>query len=157
MIDSHSGNDRFASWNNRYAHPYFSSSFSNSLPFPFSHFQSFSFSFFFLFLFLFHTIISIIFWWKRKETISCSSNFCFLGDCRPVPAVSNSPFRRYLSNAPYPVPQFALQPESLPNSSAPQAPFEISCFSFIFSFLLHFLFKFHFVFHDLSFLIKFPF
>ena len=31
------------------------------------------------------------------------------------PSLSNSPFRRYLSNAPYPVPQFALQPESLPN------------------------------------------
>ena len=35
----------------------------------------------------------------------------FVGGFWPVPALSNFPFRRYLSNAPYPVPQFALQPQ----------------------------------------------
>ena len=37
-----------------------------------------------------------------------------LGGWRPVPAFRNSPFRRYLSNGPYPVPHFALQPQFRP-------------------------------------------
>ena len=40
--------------------------------------------------------------------------FNFFGGWRPVPAFRNSPFRRYLSNGPYPVPQFALQPPFRP-------------------------------------------
>ena len=40
--------------------------------------------------------------------------FTFFGGWRPVPAFRNSPFRRYLSNGPCPVPQFALQPQFRP-------------------------------------------
>ena len=40
--------------------------------------------------------------------------FNFFGGWRPVPAFRNSPFRRYLSNGPCPVPQFALQPQFRP-------------------------------------------
>ena len=39
---------------------------------------------------------------------------------RSVPAFSNSPTRRYLSNAPYPVPQFALQPQFWPSQPPPR-------------------------------------
>ena len=45
--------------------------------------------------------------------ISCSSIFLFFGGW-PVLAFSNSLFRRYLSNGPYPVPHFALQPQFRP-------------------------------------------
>ena len=41
--------------------------------------------------------------------------FNFFGGWRPVPAFRNSPFRRYLSYGPCPVPQFALQPQFRPN------------------------------------------
>ena len=37
--------------------------------------------------------------------------FNFFGGWRPVPSVRNSPFRRYLSNDPYPVSNGALQPQ----------------------------------------------
>ena len=37
--------------------------------------------------------------------------FNFFGGWRPVPAFRNSPFRRYLSNDPYPVSNGALQPQ----------------------------------------------
>ena len=37
--------------------------------------------------------------------------FVFFGDWWPVPSFRNSPFHRYLSNGPYPVPHFALQPQ----------------------------------------------
>ena len=37
--------------------------------------------------------------------------FNFFGGWRPVPAFRNSPFRRYLSNGPYPVSNGALQPQ----------------------------------------------
>ena len=40
--------------------------------------------------------------------------FNFFGGWRPFPAFRNSPFRRYLSNGPCPVPQFALQPQFRP-------------------------------------------
>ena len=40
--------------------------------------------------------------------------FNFFGGWRPVPAFRNSSFRRYLSNGPCPVPQFALQPQFRP-------------------------------------------
>ena len=40
--------------------------------------------------------------------------FSFFGGWRPVPAFRNSPFRRYLSNGPYPVPNGALQPQFRP-------------------------------------------
>ena len=40
--------------------------------------------------------------------------FNFFGGWQPVPAFRNSPFRRYLSNGPCPVPQFALQPQFRP-------------------------------------------
>ena len=45
--------------------------------------------------------------------ISISSNniFCVFGCWWPVPAFSNSPFRRYLSNGPYAASHFALQPQ----------------------------------------------
>ena len=37
--------------------------------------------------------------------------FNLFGGWRPVPAFRNSPFRRYLSNGPYPVSNGALQPQ----------------------------------------------
>ena len=40
--------------------------------------------------------------------------FGFFGGRRTVLAFPNSPFRRYLSNGPCPVPQFALQPQFRP-------------------------------------------
>ena len=40
--------------------------------------------------------------------------FNFFGGWRPFPAFRNSPFRRYRSNGPCPVPQFALQPQFRP-------------------------------------------
>ena len=40
--------------------------------------------------------------------------FNFFGGWRPFPAFRNSPFRRYLSNGPYPVSHFAMQPQFRP-------------------------------------------
>ena len=40
--------------------------------------------------------------------------FNLFGGWLPVPSFRNSPFRRYLSNGPCPVPQFALQPQFRP-------------------------------------------
>ena len=48
------------------------------------------------------------------KKISCGSIFCFFGGWWPVPSFWNSPFHRYLSNGPYPVPHFALQPQFRP-------------------------------------------
>ena len=43
--------------------------------------------------------------------MAVGSIFNFFGCWRPVPSVRNSPFRRYLSNDPYPVSNGALQPQ----------------------------------------------
>ena len=48
---------------------------------------------------------------KVGKKLCCGSIFCFFEGWWPVPSFWNSPFHCYLSNGPYPVPHFALQPQ----------------------------------------------
>ena len=56
----------------------------------------------------------IIFGEKRLEKMAVGGIFNFFGGWWAVSSFRNSPFRRYLSNGPCPVPQFALQPQFRP-------------------------------------------